>query len=190
MHIIKIKKLFLLLLFTNVITAQVSSIVRNKDSYTQEVFPYKGVRAIQIDEVNSPGNEDNVFIFSKIEKNENPDKMYFQRFTKVNDKWIVKSIIEVNHNGIISAWGSRKAFWDFDKDKSIDALFIYGLYDADFKQQSVHLIFSQKDQLYTIESSVSDNFGTNKFSSNFDSLSEIYKAKILEYWNKLDKKDK
>ncbi|MEA9413313.1 hypothetical protein [Flavobacterium sp. PL02] len=184
------KKLFLLLLFTNVITAQVSSIVRNKDSYTQEVFPYKGVRAIQIDEVNSPGNEDNVFIFSKIEKNANPDKMYFQRFTKVGDKWIVKSIIEVNHNGIISAWGSRKAFWDFDKDKSIDALFIYGLYDADFKQQSVHLIFSQKDQLYTIESSVSDNFGTDKFSSNFDSLSEIYKAKILEYWSKLDKKDK
>ncbi|MCV9931466.1 hypothetical protein OIU80_04165 [Flavobacterium sp. LS1R47] len=184
------KKLFLLLLFTNVITAQVSNVVRNKDSYTQEVFPYKGVRAIQIDEVNSPENEENVFIFSKIEKNANPDKMYFQRFTKVNDKWIVKSILEVNHKGIISAWGSRKAFWDFDKDKSIEGLFIYGLYDADFKQQSVHLIFSQKDQLYTIESSVLDDFKTDKFSSNFDSLSEIYKSKILEYWGKLDKKDK
>lgn len=184
------KKLLLLLLFTNVINAQVSNIIRNKDSYTQDVFPYKGVRAIQIDEVNSPGNEDNVFIFSKIEKNAKPDKMYFQRFTKVNDKWIVKSILEVNHNGIISAWGSRKAFWDFDKDKSIDALFIYGLYDADFKQQSVHLIFSKKDQFYTIESSISDNFKTDKFSSNFDSLDETYKSKILEYWEGLDKLDK
>ena len=31
---------------------------------------------------------------------------------------IGKSILEVNHNGIISAWGSRKAFWDCNKDKS------------------------------------------------------------------------
>ncbi|MBF7092236.1 hypothetical protein IUY40_11865 [Flavobacterium sp. ALJ2] len=184
------KKLLLFLLFTNVITAQVSNIIRNKDSYTQEIFPYKGVRAIQIDEVNSPENEDNVFIFSKIEKNANPDKMYFQRFTKVNHKWEVKSILEVNHNGIISAWGSRKAFGDYNKDKSVDALFIYGLYDADFKQHSVHLIFSQKDQFYTIESSVSDDFKIDKFSPNFNSLDAESKKQVLEYWGKLDKKDK
>ncbi|KFF06986.1 hypothetical protein [Flavobacterium reichenbachii] len=184
------KKIFILFLFTNILTAQISNVVRNKDSYTQEVFPYKGVRAIQIDEVSSVGNEDNVFIFSKIEKNAIPDKMYFQRFTKTNGKWVVKSILEVNHNGIISAWGSRKAFWDCNKDKSIDGLFIYGLYDADFKQQSVHLIFSQKDQFYTIESSLSDDFKTDKFSDNFKSLDAESKKQVLEYWNKLDKKDK
>lgn len=184
------KNILILLLFSNILTAQISTVFRNKDSYTQEIFPYKGVRAIQIDEVSSVGNEDNVFIFSKIEKNAKPDKMYFQRFTKVNEMWVVKSILEVNHDGIISAWGSRKAFWDSNKDKSIDGLFIYGLYDADFKQQSVHLVFSQKDQFYSIESSVSDGFKKDKFSSNFNSLDAESKNQILEYWNKLDKKDK
>ena len=183
------KKIFVLLLFSNILTAQISNVVRNKDSYTQEIFPYKGVRTIQIDEVSSVNNEENVFIFSKIDKNANPDKMYFQRFTKVDGKWILKSILEINHKGIISSWGSRKAFGDYNKDKSVDALFIYGLYDTDFKQQSVHLIFSQKDQFYTIESSVSDNFKTDKFSENFKSLDADSKKQILEYWNKLDKKD-
>ncbi|WP_281634720.1 hypothetical protein [Flavobacterium luteolum] len=184
------KKIFILLLISNSIMAQVSNVIRNKDSYTQDVFPYKGVRIIQVDEVSSPGNEENVFIFSKIEKNVIPDKMYFQRFTKVNDKWVLKSILEVNHNGIISSWGSRKAFGDYNKDKSVDALFIYGLYNTDFKQQSVHLVFSQKDKFYSIESSVSDNFGTDKFSDNFKSLDAESKKQVLEYWNKLDKKDK
>jgi hypothetical protein len=184
------KNIFISLLFSNILTAQISNVIRNKDSYTQEVFPYNGVRAIQIDEVSSVGNEENVFIFSKVEKYANPDKMFFQRFSKVNDKWILKSILEVNHNGIISAWGSRKAFGDYNKDKSIDGLFIYGLYDAEFKQQSVHLIFSQKDQFYTIESSLSDDFKTDKFSSNFNDLDEESKKQILEYWNKLDKRDK
>ena len=184
------KRLILLFLFANTITAQVSNIVRNKDSYTQDVFKYKGVRAIQIDEAHSPGNEENVFIFSKIEKNANPDKMYFQRFTKVKGEWILKSVFEVNHPGIISAWGSRKAFADYDKDKSIDALFIYGLYDANFKQQTVNLIFSKKDQFYTIESKVLDGFATDTFSDNFDSLDEKTKNEILEYWGKLDKEDK
>lgn len=184
------KKLLILLLFSNILAAQISNVIRNKDSYTQEIFPYKGVRAIQIDEVSVVGKEDNVFIFSKIEKNANPDKMYFQRFTKVNDKWIVKAVLEVSHSGIISAWGSRKAFGDYNKDKSVDALFIYGLYDAAFKQQSVHLIFSQKDQFYTIESSISDDFKTNKFSDNFKSLEADSKKQVLEYWSKLDKRDK
>lgn len=183
-------KVFAFLMFTSIISAQISNVVRNKDSYTQDVFSYKGIRTIQIDEVSFPGSEENVFIFSKIEKNANPDKMYFQRFTKVNDKWTLKSILEIDHKGIISAWGSRKAFGDYNKDKSVDVLFIYGLYDADFKQQSVHLIFSQKDQIYTIESSTADNFIKDVFSANFNSLDKNSKESVLEYWNKLDKKDK
>lgn len=169
--------------------AQVSNVQRNKDSYTQAVFPYKGVRTIQIDEVNFVDKEDNVFIFSKIEKNAKPDKMYLQRFTKEQSGWILKSLIEINHDGIISAWGSRKAFADYDSDQSIDALFIYGLYDANFKQQSVHLIYSTKAQFYTIEASVLDGFKENKFSANFNDLEKSVKNKILEYWNKLDKED-
>jgi hypothetical protein len=182
--------ILLFVLFTNTILAQVSSITRNKESYTQDVFPYKGVRAIQIDEVSSPDYEENVFIFSKVEKNAKPDTMYFQRFTKLDGKWTLKTLSSITHKGIISAWGSRKAFGDYNKDKSVDAFFIYGLYDADFKQQTVHLIFSQFDKIYTIETSISDNFGTNKFSENFDSLDQNTKKEILDYWSKLDKLDK
>lgn len=184
------KKFLLLLLVVNITTAQVLSVIRNKDSYTQDIFKYKGVRMIQVDEVSCPANEENVFIFSKIEKNANPDTMYFQRFTKEKGDWVLKSVFEINHPGIISTWGSRKAFADYNKDTSIDALFIYALYDAGFKQQSVHLIFSQKDQFYTIESSASDDFKTDKFSANFSSLALESKKQVLEYWGKLDKKDK
>lgn len=119
--------------------AQVSNIVRNPDSYKN--FPYEGTRIIQVDEANSSDNEDNVFIFSKIEKGAKPDKMTFQRFTKVGGDWKVVAKKQMTHDGILSAWGQRKAFADYDKDKSIDALFIYALNDYDFKQQSVHLIF-------------------------------------------------
>jgi hypothetical protein len=182
--------LLLIVLFTNTVFAQVSTITRNKDSYTQDVFAYKGVRAIQIDEVSSPDHEENVFIFSKVEKNAKPDIMYFQRFTKTDGKWTIKTLSTITHKGIISAWGSRKAFGDYNKDKSVDAFFIYGLYDADFKQQTVHLIFSQFDKIFTIETSVSDSFGTDKFSDNFDTLDANTKKEILEYWGKLDKLDK
>jgi hypothetical protein len=182
--------LLLIILIANTIIAQVSVVTRNKESYTQDIFPYKGLRAIQIDEVSSPGQEENVFIFSKVEKNANPDTMYFQRFTKVDGKWTLKVLFTITHKGIISAWGSRKGFVDYNKDKSIDAFFIYGLYDTDFKQQTVHLIFSQFDKIYTIESSVSDNFEVNKFSDNFDTLEANAKKEILDYWAKLDKRDK
>ncbi|WP_310556788.1 hypothetical protein [Flavobacterium sp.] len=182
--------LFPILLISNAIFAQVSSFTRNKESYTQEIFPYKGVRAIQIDEVSSPDHEENVFIFSKVEKNANPDIMYFQRFTKIDGKWTLKILSTIEHKGIISSWGSRKAFGDFNKDKSVDAFFIYGLYDAGFKQQTVHLIFSQFDKIYTIEANISDNFETDIFSDNFDSLDENIKKEILDYWSKLDKLDK
>lgn len=186
------KKIFLLLLLSisvQSLFAQVSSITRNKESYTQDVFPYKGVRAIQIEEVNCPDHEENVFIFSKIEKNANPDIMYFQRFTKIAGKWTLKSLYTIKHNGAISAWGSRKAFADYDKDKSIDALFIYALYDANFKHQSTHLLFSRLDKIYTIEASISDNFEKETFSANFASLDNDTKNKIVEYWNGLDKLD-
>lgn len=183
------KKLFLLLLFTNGIIAQVSVVTRNKDSYTQDVFPYKGVRAIQIDEVHCSNNEENIFIFSKIEKNANPDRMYFQRFTKKDDKWSLVTLSEIDHNGIISAWGSRKGFMDYNKDKSIDAFFIYGLYDSDFKQQSVCLLFSQYDKVYTIKTDKKSEFKNNIFSENFKELDGKVRKQIMEYWDELDKID-
>ena len=165
--------------------AQVSNIVRNPDSYKN--FPYEGTRIIQVDEANSPDNEDNVFIFSKIEKGAKPDKMTFQRFTKVGGDWKVVAKKQINYDGIISAWGQRKAFADYDKDKSIDALFIYALNDYDFKQKSVHLIFSKNDKLYEISTSAESGYTKDVYSDNFKTLPENIQSRILEYWSKLDK---
>lgn len=187
----KKRLIVLVLMVCNFGFAQVSSITRNKESYTQDVFPYAGVRAIQIDEVGVPTYEENVFIFSKVEKKANPDVMYFQRFTKLKGKWTLKKSHTITHkDGIISAWGSRKAFADYDKDNSIDAFFLYSLYDVNFKQQTVHLLFSRLDTIYTIASSVADGFKIDTFSENFDSLDAHTKVSILEYWNKIDKLDK
>ena len=183
------KTLLFFLIISNLITAQVSNVIRNEASYTQEVFPYRGIRMMQVDEVSCPNNEENVFIFSKIEKNAKNDIMYFQRFTKVNSKWKLNSDLEIKHDGIISVWKSRKAFLDTNKDKSIDALFIYSLNDYDFKQQTVHLIFSHLSKIYTIFSNIADGYSKDTFSNNFKELDETSKSKILEYWNKLDKAD-
>ncbi len=183
------KTLLFFLIISNLTTAQVSNVIRNEASYTQEIFPYRGIRMMQVDEVSCPENEENVFIFSKIEKNAKKDIMYFQRFTKISSKWKLNSDLEIKHDGIISVWKSRKAFLDTNKDKSIDALFIYSLNDYEFKQQTVHLIFSHLSKIYSIYSNISDNYSKDTFSDNFKELDENSKSKILEYWNKLDKAD-
>lgn len=179
-------KILLPILFIGTfVNAQVSNVVRNPDSYKN--LPFEGTRILQVDEANSPDNEDNVFMFSKIEKGAKPDKMTFQRFTKVDGKWKVVAKKQMTHDGILSAWGQRKAFADYDKDKSIDALFIYALNDYDLKQQSVHLIFSKKDKLYEISTSAESGYTKDVYSDNFKTLPENIQSKILEYWNKLDK---
>ena len=128
------------------------------DETLEKVTTMQAEYKAKVDEANSPDNEDNVFIFSKIEKGAKPDKMTFQRFTKVGGDWKVVAKKQMTHDGILSAWGQRKAFADDDKDKSIDALFIYALNDYDFKQQSVHLIFSKNKGLYEISSSAESGY--------------------------------
>jgi hypothetical protein len=166
---------------------------RNPAAYTQDVFPYKGSRMMSVDEV-SQGSEDNVFIFSKVEKFAKPDVMYFQRFTrevgKTGTPWKLSASSEIRYDGIIVVVNNRKTFSDTDKRNSVDALFIYALNDLDLKQQSIHGLFSQGDKIYTIAASKSDNYASPQYSSNFQELSPTVKASIMAYWTKLDKKDK
>jgi hypothetical protein len=168
---------FISLLFIGQLSlAQVSVITRDKSSYTKDVFPYKGTRAMMIEEVNC-GEEETVFLFSKIDRGAKVDEMYFQRYTKSNGKWVLKKDFEIKHEGIISVLNNRKWFADFDKDKS------------DFKQQSVHLLLSHLANVYTITSTADDDYTEDVFSENFEKLDAPIKAEILLYWEKLDKKD-
>lgn len=180
-------KILLSVMFVgSLFNAQVSNIVKNPEAYKN--FPVQGSRIVQIDEVHSPEHEENVFIFSKIEKGAKPDKMILERFVKVNGQFVVKSKKEFNYDGIISSWGQRKVFADYDKDKSIDAIFIYSLNDYDFNQESVHLIFSKNNAFYEVSSSAENDYATNLYSDNFSTLPNDIKNEIEEYWNKLDKK--
>lgn len=184
------KLLFALLIACTSAVAQVSSVTRSPASNTQEVFAYKGSRIVQVDEASSLGNEENVFIFSKVEKFAKPDVMYFQRFTKMGGQWKLNASAEMRHDGIISVTNNRKAFTDADKNKSVDALFIYALNDNDLKQQSIHLLFSQANKIYTIAAYKADDYASSKLSDNFAELSPAVKNNVLTYWGKLDKADK
>lgn len=180
------KKLFFGFMFVSGLAfAQVSNVIRHPDSYKD--FPFEGVRIVQIEEVSSPGNEENVFIFSKVEKGAKPDVMHIQRFTKKDGEWQVVKKKTVRHNGVISSWGSRKMFSDFDKDKSIDAVLVYSLSDDDFNQQSVHLVFSKGNDFYEISADRDSEYSKDVFSENFDSLPQDIKDKVMAFWNKLDK---
>jgi hypothetical protein len=168
--------------------AQVSVITRDKSSYTKDVFPYKGTRAMMIDEVNC-GEEETVFLFSKVDRGAKIDEMNFQRYTKANGKWVLKNGFDIKHEGIISVLNNRKWLTDFDKDKSADALFVYTFNDTGFKQQSVHLLLSHLVNVYTITSSAEDDYIKNVFSENFEKLDSSTKEAVLKYWEELDKKD-
>ena len=177
---------FVLMLISSWAFSQVSNVIRHPDSYKD--FAFEGVRIVQVEEVASPGNEENVIIFSKIEKGAQPDKMFIQRFTKQGGTWNVVSKKTINHAGVISSWGSRKAFGDYDKDKSADAILVYSLSDYDFNQQSVHVILSKGKEIYEIASDAASDYSKPVFSDNFNSLPTELKKRVMDFWTKLDKK--
>ena len=173
------------IIFASYASAQVSNVIRHPDSYKD--FPFEGVRIVQVEEVASPGNEENDFIFSKVEKGAQSDVMHLQRFTKMDGSWKLNSKKTIKHDGIISAWGSRKSFADYDKDKSVDVILVYSLNDHDFNQESVHLIFSKGNQFYEISTGKDSSYSEDVYSENFKDLTENIQNEVKEFWHNLDK---
>lgn len=179
-----IASLILCLLF-NYSKAQITSIAMNVSDLKDAPFKFKGTRAMMVDRIDD-GSSKNIFVFSKVPAGRNPDTLYAEKFTKIGDTWKLAQEKTITHNGVISVWGARKGFTDPDKDKQVDAFFIYSFHDADFKKQlSVHLILFHKGESYTL-SETADGKGSQ--SKNFASLPESIKTEVLDYWNKLDKK--
>ncbi|WP_136668263.1 hypothetical protein [Flavobacterium sp. H122] len=175
-------------LVTQFMMGQVSHITKNILSYTKDVFPYQGTRIISIDEVHSPDKEENVYIFSKIEANKQPDSLYFQHYKNKSGNWKKIKSISFSHDGFLSIWKSRKAFMDSDKNKSIDALFIFSKHNKDKEQESVHLLLCSNEELYFISAKKEDNYQEFTYSDNFKNLKESIKSDVIKYWNELDKK--
>lgn len=179
-----IASLILCLLFSYS-KAQITSIAMNVSDLKDAPFKFKGTRAMMVDRIDD-GSSKNIFVFSKVPAGRNPDTLYAEKFTKIGDAWKLAQEKTITHNGVISVWGARKGFTDPDKDKQVDAFFIYSFHDAGFKKQlSVHLILFHKGESYTL-SETADGKGSQ--SKNFASLPESIKTEVLDYWNKLDKK--
>lgn len=175
------------LLISQLVLGQILHTTRNIDSYPKNIFPYQGTRIMCIDEVHVVNNEENVYLFSKIEANKNPDSLYFQHYKKQNDRWTKVKDISFSHNGFLSVWKSRKAFNDADKNKSVDALFIFSKHNTDKIQESVHLILCSNEEFYFISANKKDEYKKSTYSDNFEGLKESIKSDVIKYWNALDK---
>lgn len=181
----KIIASLILCFFFSYSKAQITSIAMNVSDLKNAPFKFKGTRAMMVDRIDD-GSSKNIFVFSKVPAGRNPDTLYAEKFTKIGDTWKLAQEKIITHNGVISVWGARKGFTDADKDKQVDAFFIYSFHDAEFKKQlSVNLLLFHKNETYTL-SETSD--GKKSQSQNFASLPESVKAEVLDYWNKLDKK--
>ena len=181
----KIVLSFLLALFLfDGVQAQISVSPINIDQLKDAPFKFKGSRAMMADRVDDPSGK-NIFIFSKVAQGSNPDTLFFQKFSKTNEQWKLVQEKTIAAPGAISIWQNRKAFFDADQDKQVDALFIYSLHDAAMqKQLAVNLLLFYKNDSYTI-SETKDKITI--YSSNFQQLPENVKAYVTEYWNGLDK---
>ena len=168
-------------------SAQVSVISRNQASYTQDVFNYAGSRMMMVDEVNIAGSEDNVYIFSKPDAGASPDVLYFQQYQKNNGKYERTLLHTISHDGLLSVWKSRKVFTDADKDRRVDAFFIYSKHANNRTQTSAHMLISHNGVAYTLSANKADDYTATAMSENFDKLNAQVKEAALKYWTSLDK---
>ena len=167
--------------------AQVSVVSRNQASYTQDVFNYAGSRMMMVDEANIAGSEDNVYIFSKPDAGASPDVLYFQQYQKVDGKFKRALLHTITHDGLLSIWKSRKVFTDVDKDRRVDAFFVYSKHAANKTQTSTHILISHNGVVYTLGANKADDYTTTAMSENFGKLDAQVKEADLKYWTSLDK---
>ena len=176
--------IIILSLSLNCLHAQITSISMHIDDLKDAPFEFKGSRAMMVDRIDDASSK-NIFVFSKVKSGSNPDTLYAEKFTKINDVWKLVQQKTITYAGVISIWGARKAFTDADRDKQVDALFIYSFHDAAMKSQlSVNLLLMHKGESYTINETPDKK---NTYSANYATLPESIKSYIKEYWVKLDK---
>jgi hypothetical protein len=166
--------------------AQVSVTMRDVSAFTKELFSYQGARLLMGDNASTP-LEQSVFTFSKPSEASKTDQLYLERFQRLGERWTKIATHHVSHEGLLSVWGTRKAFVDPDKDQSVDAFFVYSKHKADKTQTSVHLVISHKAAFYTISGFENDKYSQSSFSKNFTELPSAVKAAALKYWDSLDK---
>ncbi|MBB2950244.1 MULTISPECIES: hypothetical protein [Sphingobacterium] len=169
--------------------AQITSISVNKANFEKSSIPFKGKRVLQVEHITT-ANEDNFIVFSKEQRNADPDHLYIQQFQKNNDKWTVVAEDHVSEKDIVtSVWDARKAFFDADKDGKLDAIFVYSRHpkgDMDKQLSCIALVLYNK-QFYRLQADQADGYQKTTYSDNYSQLPEVIKTQVGQFWEKLDK---
>ena len=169
--------------------AQITSISVNKANFEQSGFPYKGKRVLQVEHITT-ANEDNYIVFSKEERDADPDHLYIQQFQKINDKWIPVAENDISEAGVVtSVWDSRKAFFDADKDGKLDAIFVYSRHpkgDMNKQLTCIALVLYNRNY-YRLQADQADGYQKTTYSEGYDQLPQVIKTQVAQFWEKLDK---
>lgn len=169
--------------------AQITTIAINKANFEKSGFPYKGKRVLQVEHITTP-QEDNYIVFSKDERNADPDHLYIQQFQKINDTWTVVAEDDVSEPDIVtSVWDTRKAFFDADNDDKLDAIFVYSRHpkgDLEKQLSCIAILFYNK-QFYRLQADQADGYQKTTYSANYNKLPEVIKIQFANFWEKLDK---
>ncbi|UIR57700.1 hypothetical protein LZQ00_07730 [Sphingobacterium sp. SRCM116780] len=185
----RIATLLIVGLSVSVAQAQITDISVNKENFEQSGFPYKGKRVLQVEHITT-SQEDNYIVFSKEERNADPDQLYIQQFQKIDNQWTAVAEDYVSEKGIVtSVWDARKAFFDADKDGHLDAIFVYSRHpkgDMDKQLSCIGLVLYKK-QFYRLQADQTDGYQKTTYSDNYKELPEIVKDKVSQFWQNLDK---
>lgn len=164
--------------------AQVSYSPMNKDNFNEVPFEFKGKRVMTGDRVDNTQSK-NIFLFTKDEQGIHPDRLYAQQFEKVDEVWVLKKDTIIVSEQTLSLWGSRKGFFNSEDGKNLVCYFIYSEGNPDNNTtNAVSLLAFYNGNLYSLTENT-DRETTE--SINFKDLPMDVKAKLSDYWNKLDK---
>lgn len=181
---------FSVLLF-NSSFSQITNTIVNKENFQNSGFLFKGSRVLQVENISTP-TEENYFVFSKNDRNNEQDELYIQQFKKIKGDWVVVAEDIVVEPGIItSVWNARKAFFDADKDGAADVLFVYSKHPKENidVQNGVVLLLIYKNKFYRMENYAETNYDSmyDLYDFNPEDLPVVVFEKFKNFWQNLDK---
>lgn len=164
--------------------AQVIYSPMNKDDFDEAPFQFKGKRVMMGDRVDNSHSK-NIYLFTKNEQGIDADKLYAQQFEKIGEVWFLKKDTTITSSQTVILWENRKGFFNSETDTNLVSYFAYCEGDPHNNiTDVVSLLVFHNGHIYFLTEY--KNHTTIK-SDNFENLPTDIKAKLLEYWNKLDK---
>lgn len=190
------KKLYFILfiaLLPSVFNAQVTEVISGfTKNLTKKDLSFSGDRKVFATGLNDR-NTENIFVVSKNKIGAEGDELYIEKFTKnasgsydrtfshKKTHTINRALIFVNNRGLLS---------DVDKDGNMEITYMLqespnGV-DNPSEKTTFFTIF--KNEAFEIYNLKEENYQINHFSDNFNQLPAQLQQKLIDFWEKLDKK--